>query len=174
MFNGVLSPEQLDGLRLCVTPFQTTWFNVTNHRVTEQPSEGVTCFSYILKTASPTALQNVALAQLTANLIGNALKFTPAGGAVTIRLLRRGDETELSVSDSGPGLPPEVTERLFAPFVQGSNARGGLGIGLAVARWLVDLHGGTIEARARGEHGGAMLIVRLPVATSVGTHAARA
>jgi len=45
MFNGVLSPEQLDGLRLCVTPFQTTWFNVTNHRVTEQPSEGVTCFS---------------------------------------------------------------------------------------------------------------------------------
>jgi len=114
------------------------------------------------------------LAQLTANLIGNALKFTPAGGAVTIRLLRRGDETELSVSDSGPGLPPEVTERLFAPFVQGSNARGGLGIGLAVARWLVDLHGGTIEARARGEQGGAMLIVRLPVATSLGTHTARA
>ncbi|HLK12534.1 MAG TPA: cytochrome C [Candidatus Binatia bacterium] len=45
MFNGILTPEQLDGLRLLVTPFQTTWFNVTHHRVTEQPSEGVTCFS---------------------------------------------------------------------------------------------------------------------------------
>src|SRR5262249_8315156 len=45
MFNGLLTPEQLDGLRLLVTPFQTTWFNVTHHRVTAEPSQGVTCFS---------------------------------------------------------------------------------------------------------------------------------
>src|SRR5262249_21051678 len=101
----------------------------------------------------------VRLAQVTANLLGNALNFTPPGGPVTVRLRRRGDLAELDVSDTGPGLPAEVAEKVFTPFVQGTNAHGGLGIGLAVARWLVDLHGGTIEATPRGEHGGATVLV---------------
>ena len=115
----------------------------------------------------------VRLTQLMANLVGNALKFTPPGGTVTVRLRRHGDQAELDVSDTGPGLPPDVAEKVFTPFVQGANAHGGLGIGLAVARWLVDLHGGTIEATPRGDHGGATLVVRLPVDTSARARATR-
>jgi signal transduction histidine kinase len=84
---------------------------------------------------------------------------------VSVSLARRGDVAELTVSDTGPGLPPELLPRLFTPFVQGPNARGGLGLGLAVARRLVALHQGTIEATNRSG-GGAALVVSLPLETA--------
>jgi signal transduction histidine kinase len=85
------------------------------------------------------------LAQIVGNLVGNAVKFTPRGGRVSLRLAVRDRHAELEISDTGPGMPPEVAPYLFEPFRRGPNARGGLGVGLAVARWLVALHGGTIE-----------------------------
>ena len=103
------------------------------------------------------------LGQVIGNLLGNAIKFVPAEGRVAVSLRRDGEQAALSISDSGPGLPPEVRETLFRPFVQGPNARGGLGVGLAVARWLVDLHGGVIEGGPGGEHGGATFQVSLPL-----------
>src|SRR5262249_3061275 len=71
-------------------------------------------------SSAPVCGDPVRLAQLTANLVGNAVKFTPEGGTVTVRLLGCRDAIELSVSDTGPGLPAEVVQHRFAPFVQGA------------------------------------------------------
>jgi signal transduction histidine kinase len=103
------------------------------------------------------------LGQAVGHLLGNAIKFTPAGGTIGITLTRAENGAAVEVSDSGPGLPPEISGRLFAPFIQGPNARGGLGVGLAVARRLIELHGGTIEARPRSERGGASFSIHLPL-----------
>ena len=153
-----LSPEPLD---LCELVRKTAEL----HRLDAERAQLALVLD-LPPSRAPVYGDPVRLAQLTDNLVGNALKFTPPGGTVIIRLRRRGDQAELDVSDTGPGIPPDVAERVFTPFVQGANAHGGLGIGLAVARWLVDLHGGTIEATPRGEHGGATLVVRLPVDTA--------
>jgi len=115
--------------------------------------------------AEPLAIDGdaVRLAQVLGNLLGNAVKFTPAGGTIAVTLARRGDGAELSVTDSGPGLPAGMAPQLFAPFVQGPNARGGLGVGLAVARLLVELHSGTIEAIPSPKGSGTSLRIRLPL-----------
>jgi len=103
------------------------------------------------------------LFQVVDNLIGNAVKFTPPDGRVAIVLARRGENAELRVSDTGPGLAPDVRPRLFMPFVQGRNARGGLGVGLAIARRLVALHRGGIEALPEGDLGGTTIVVTVPL-----------
>jgi PAS domain S-box-containing protein len=106
------------------------------------------------------------LQQVFWNLLANAVKFTPAGGAVDVYLEREGSLAEIRIEDSGPGVPPEFLPRIFERFSQadGSSTRkhGGLGLGLAIVRHLVELHGGTVAAANR-ETGGAVLIVRLPV-----------
>jgi signal transduction histidine kinase len=114
----------------------------------------------------PVAGDAVRLTQVVGNLLGNAIKFTPAGGTIAVTLAREGNTATLVVSDSGPGMPEELAGRFFTPFLQGTNARGGLGVGLAVARWLIELHGGAIEAQAQGERGGATLSIRLPLRTT--------
>jgi signal transduction histidine kinase len=106
------------------------------------------------------------LQQVFWNLLANAVKFTPAGGAVDVYLERNGSLAEIRIEDTGPGVPAEFLPRIFDRFSQadGSSTRkhGGLGLGLAIVRHLVELHGGTVSAANR-EAGGAMLIVRLPI-----------
>jgi signal transduction histidine kinase len=94
-------------------------------------------------------------------LLENAIKFTPRGGQVRIELARRAGRVELVVSDTGTGVPADVLSRLFTPFVQGKNARGGLGLGLAIAQRMLAPHGGTIEVTNAGD-GGARFVVTLP------------
>jgi signal transduction histidine kinase/ActR/RegA family two-component response regulator len=104
------------------------------------------------------------LQQIVWNLLSNAVKFTPPNGHVSVTLERR-EEYVLSVADSGPGIDPRFLPFVFEPFRQadGSASRehGGLGLGLAIAKRLVELHGGTITARA-GEGRGAIFEVTLP------------
>jgi signal transduction histidine kinase len=95
--------------------------------------------------------------------VENALKFTPADGRVRVALARRGGRAELTITDTGPGLPADVVARLFTAFVQGKNARGGLGLGLAIAHRLLALHRGTLEA-TNPPDGGARFVVTLPLA----------
>jgi len=114
-------------------------------------------------TPVPVAGDPDRLRQAIERVVGNAVKFTPAPGTVAASLACDGGHATLRVSDSGPGLPASLLPQLYTPFVQGPNACGGLGVGLAVARWLVQLHGGTIEAVPRGERGGATLVVTLPL-----------
>ena len=106
------------------------------------------------------------LQQIVCNLLSNAIKFTQPGGQVEVCLARRNGEVEISICDSGQGIKPEFLPLVFDRFRQedGSISRrhGGLGLGLAIVRHLVELHAGTVEADSAGEGRGARFIVRLP------------
>jgi PAS domain S-box-containing protein len=106
------------------------------------------------------------LQQVVWNLLSNATKFAPAGGRVQVRLQDAGSCSELSVTDDGPGIDPAFLPYVFDRFRQADSSstrrHAGLGLGLAIVRHLVELHGGTVEARNREDQPGAVLIVRLP------------
>jgi CheY-like chemotaxis protein len=104
----------------------------------------------------------VRLTQILANLLNNAARYTPRGGTIALRLERRADAAEISVRDSGRGIAPEMLPRLFGMFARGEGSTG-LGIGLALARRLAEMHGGAIEARSEGIGKGAEFVVRLPL-----------
>ena len=107
----------------------------------------------------------VRLSQVVANLLNNAAKYTDPGGRITVSVEREGAEATIRVRDNGIGLTPELLPHIFDMFAQADRARaaGGLGIGLALAKMLVDLHGGRIEARSDGPGRGSEFAVRLPL-----------
>jgi signal transduction histidine kinase/CheY-like chemotaxis protein len=104
--------------------------------------------------------------QVLSNLVGNALKYTPAGGEVIIRVRPDGTSAVLEVADAGVGMTPDLLERVFDLFVQGERtlerAQGGLGIGLTMVKTLVEMHGGTVGVRSEGLGHGSTFSVRLP------------
>jgi CheY-like chemotaxis protein len=113
------------------------------------------------------------LAQIAGNLLHNAAKFTPAGGAVTVVVGQAAGHAELHVRDTGVGVAPEQLGRLFEPFAQVdqglARTAGGLGLGLSLARALVEMHGGTLAGRSEGLGRGAEFVVTLPVAPAAPT-----
>jgi signal transduction histidine kinase/CheY-like chemotaxis protein len=100
--------------------------------------------------------------QITANLLDNALKFTPAGKTVTVGVKPEGSDAVLSVADEGRGLAQGEAGRVFDLFVSGPGSEGGLGIGLALVRQLAELHGGSVSVASAGPGKGAEFTVRLP------------
>jgi signal transduction histidine kinase/CheY-like chemotaxis protein len=110
------------------------------------------------------------LQQIIINLLTNAVKFTPAGGTVTVGLREIDGQAELWVTDTGIGIAPDFLPHVFEQFRQAdggsSRVHGGLGLGLAIVRHLVDRHGGTVEASSPGKGAGATFTVRIPVATA--------
>jgi CheY-like chemotaxis protein len=116
------------------------------------------------------------LQQVIANLLSNACKFTPAGGQITVSLDQAGGQIELQVADSGEGIDPAFLPFVFDRFRQADNSatrhHGGLGLGLAIARHLVELHGGTISVCSDGQGHGACFTVRLPAKPGVPAGAA--
>jgi CheY-like chemotaxis protein len=107
------------------------------------------------------------LEQVVTNLLANAVKYTPAGGEITVSVRRDGDHAVLAVRDTGVGIRPELLPRVLDLFVQSDRSLersgGGLGIGLSLVRQLVELHGGTVEAASAGPGRGSTFTVRLPV-----------
>jgi signal transduction histidine kinase/CheY-like chemotaxis protein len=107
------------------------------------------------------------LQQVVGNLLSNALKFTPAHGAVHVRLRRSGISGELVVTDTGQGIEPEFLASVFEPFRQadGSTTRvhAGLGLGLSIVKNIVDAHGGSVTVHSAGAGRGATFVVRLPI-----------
>ncbi|HEU4439478.1 MAG TPA: response regulator [Methylomirabilota bacterium] len=105
--------------------------------------------------------------QVLANLIGNALKYTPAGGRIAIRVHAVGDQAVCEITDTGQGMSPEALRRAFELFYQehrsSDRGHGGLGIGLTLVRQLVELHGGTVDAASDGEGRGSRFTIRLPL-----------
>jgi signal transduction histidine kinase len=105
------------------------------------------------------------LKQVCWNLLNNAVKFTPSGGLVRIGLRTVGSEAEIEVVDNGEGIDSELLPHIFDRFKQGANGRkGGLGLGLAIVRNIVELHGGNVSAASAGRGRGARFTVRLPLA----------
>ena len=109
----------------------------------------------------PTRLQ-----QVVWNLLANAIKFTPRGGRVMVKATRTNGHAEILVSDNGRGIPPEFLPHVFERFRQAESstrrAQGGIGLGLAIVRQLVESHGGTVRAESEGIDCGATFIVSLP------------
>jgi PAS domain S-box-containing protein len=107
------------------------------------------------------------LQQVIWNLVANAVKYTPKGGKVHVSLLRVNSHVEVVVSDTGIGIAPDFLPHVFERFRQADGSiareRGGLGLGLSIAKDLIEMQGGTIEAASAGEHRGATFRVRLPV-----------
>lgn len=106
------------------------------------------------------------LKQVIWNVVGNAVKFTPPGGRVSIRVAEATDSVEITIGDTGVGIGPSFLPHVFERFRQGDETmRSGLGLGLAIAKQVVDLHGGTITASSEGVGRGATFTIRLPVAS---------
>ncbi|MEH1892720.1 MAG: ATP-binding protein [Nostoc sp.] len=107
------------------------------------------------------------LQQVVWNLLSNAVKFTPSEGQVEIRLERVGTQAQIQVSDTGKGIDPEFLPHVFDYFRQADNSTtrtfGGLGLGLAIVRQIVELHGGTVQAESEGDEKGATFTVLLPI-----------
>ncbi len=107
------------------------------------------------------------LRQVVANLFSNAVKFTPAGGSIDVRLDRDGVSARVVVVDTGEGIPADFLPHVFDRFRQAdggiTRAHGGLGVGLAIARSLAELHGGTLDAHSDGAGQGATFTLRLPL-----------
>jgi two-component system CheB/CheR fusion protein len=115
--------------------------------------------------------------QVLSNLLGNAEKFTPRGGVVTVDLHTNGTKAVLRVHDTGAGIAPAVLEHLFEPFAQApqtmDRARGGLGLGLTMVKGLVELHGGTVTIFSAGAGLGTEVTVLLPLDTAPTNMAAK-
>ena len=114
----------------------------------------------------------IRLAQVFSNLLNNASKYMGPGGRIAITAQRDGNMISVAVQDSGIGIPSDMLMQVFEPFTQLDNSlertRGGLGIGLALAKRLVEMHGGAIEAHSSGSGQGSRFVVRLPVSARQG------
>jgi signal transduction histidine kinase len=108
------------------------------------------------------------LGQVMTNILTNAAKYTEPGGRISVRAYRDGEAVVMAVKDNGPGIEPELLPRVFDSFVQGQRSldrgQGGLGLGLALVRSLVELHGGSVWVESNGRGAGSEVFVRLPVA----------
>jgi two-component system sensor histidine kinase KdpD len=114
----------------------------------------------------PIELDYIEIDEVLGNLLANAAKYSPPGSPIEVKVAQKSDRILVMVTDRGPGIPDAALERVFEPFyrVPGSKARG-MGLGLAVAKGLVEAHGGCISARNRPE-GGAEISFYLPASAS--------
>jgi PAS domain S-box-containing protein len=130
-------------------------------------AKGVRLHTIIDPRSGPISGDADRLEQVVWNLLTNAVKFSAKGGRVEIRLERVNSHIELTVSDAGSGITPDFLPLVFERFRQGDSgptrASGGLGLGLAIVRHIVEMHGGTIEAASEGANRGAAFTVRLPL-----------
>jgi CheY-like chemotaxis protein len=131
-------------------------------------AKGIRLEATLDRAAGPVSGDADRLQQVVWNLLSNAIKFTPSGGRVQVHLARADAQVEIGVSDTGPGIPPAFLPYVFDRFRQADStltrAHGGLGLGLAIVRHLVELHGGTVQATSPGQGQGASFTVRLPLA----------
>jgi signal transduction histidine kinase/CheY-like chemotaxis protein len=127
---------------------------------------GVTLVDHVGPEAAFVQGDRERLQQAITNVIQNAFKFTPAGGGIEVSLQGDRDHVELRVRDTGHGIDPAFLPRVFMPFTQGESgttrAYGGLGLGLAIVRHVVEHHGGTVSAESDGAGRGTTIVIRLP------------
>jgi PAS domain S-box-containing protein len=156
-------------IRLDVQPVELPLI-VDNAVATVQPAadaKGVQLHTIIDPRVGPVSGDPDRLQQVVWNLLTNAVKFTPKGGRVQVRLERVNSHVEVVVSDTGIGIRPDFLPYVFERFRQGeagtTRKTGGLGLGLAIVRHIVEMHGGIVRASSRGEGEGATFRVRLPL-----------
>jgi signal transduction histidine kinase len=145
----------------------------------EADAKGVALRTTIPDTSTPMLGDSDRLQQVFLNVLSNALKFTEAGGSIDVRATTSGGTARVSIRDTGNGIAPEVLAHVFERFLRGSDSttgRQGLGLGLTIARLLVELHGGAIQIASAGEGQGTTCTIELPLtanADAAGIAAAR-
>jgi signal transduction histidine kinase/ActR/RegA family two-component response regulator len=156
-----LKKEPLDVRAVLVRAVETAqpWVDERGHRLAlERPPQALAL------RGDPMRLE-----QVFSNLLHNAAKYTEPGGHIAVAVEREGDRAVVRVRDDGIGIVPELLPHVFELFTQGDRsldrARGGLGIGLTLVQRIVELHGGTIEAKSEGRGRGTEVVVRLPLAS---------
>ena len=130
-------------------------------------NKGVALIAAIDSGPSPVRGDADRLRQVVWNLLGNAIKFTPEGGRITVTLTARGERLRLEVTDTGDGIAPEFLPHVFERYRQAAGvpaAQRGVGLGLAIVHHLVELHGGTVSAYSDGVGRGARFVVEIPTA----------
>jgi signal transduction histidine kinase/ActR/RegA family two-component response regulator len=136
-------------------------------RMAQIERRGLTLDSNLDATSLWIRGDRVRLTQIIDNLLANAIDFTPQGGTLTIDATAAADVARLEIRDTGAGIHAEVLPHIFEPFRQanrdGSRTTGGLGLGLALVKGLVELHGGSVEARSDGEGAGAAFTISIPL-----------
>lgn len=115
---------------------------------------------------SPVNVDPERMGQVLGNLVSNALRYTPDGGIIRLTARQAGKHVNLVISDNGPGIPDEIIAHIFDRFYRGDESRQGTesGLGLAIARAIVELHGGSIQAANAGSGSGAIFTIQLPAA----------
>ena len=130
-------------------------------------AKGIYLQSILDPSAAPVLADPDRLQQIVWNLLSNAIKFTPQGGRVQIKLQRLNSDVQIVVSDTGQGIPSDFLPYVFDRFQQANSSttriHGGLGLGLAIVRHLVELHGGTVQAESPGEGQGSTFMINLPL-----------
>ena len=120
-----------------------------------------------IEGAVPVNADYLRMQQVIANLLDNAVKYTPEKGKIVLNLTADGNDAIVRVEDTGIGMTAEILPRVFELFTQGESSRkvaqGGLGLGLALVRQLVELHGGTVQACSNGRDKGSIFTVRMPL-----------
>lgn len=149
-------PVELETMVLSALEASRPSIEASGHRLTVQM-----CSDPLWLAADP-----VRVSQVVGNLLNNAVKYTPEGGEILLSTVWRDGQAVIEITDSGMGIPPEKLVDIFGMFEQidhhRGNAKGGMGIGLALVKELVSLHGGTVQAESTGT-GGSTFTVRLPV-----------
>ncbi len=171
--NDVLDVSRIVSGKLVLNPEPTDLAEVIEEAVdTVLPSadgKGVRLIAQ-LGSVPPVTLDTSRLQQALWNVLSNAIKFTPGGGEVTVELAGADERVTIRVRDTGIGIPEPLLREIFEPFLQGEGgSAGGLGLGLAIARRIVELHGGGINASSAGPGAGATFELWLPMHVPVGT-----
>jgi signal transduction histidine kinase len=153
LIQDLLSVTAIEAGRLSIAPRKVTVHDLF-HEASEmlEPIVREKSITFTVMAADdlpPVRADSARVLQVLSNLVGNAVKFTPPGGAITLSAARKDGTVECSVSDTGPGIPPAQIPRLFGKFWQAKRGDGrGVGLGLAIARGIVEAHGGTIEVQS--------------------------
>jgi signal transduction histidine kinase len=153
LIQDLLSVTTIEAGRLSIVPRKVTvhdLFRDATEMLEPLAREKSITFAAIAADDLPAVRADSArVLQVLSNLVGNAIKFTPAGGSITLSAARTDGPVQCSVSDTGPGIPAAQIPRLFGKFWQAKRGDGrGVGLGLAIARGIVEAHGGTIDVRS--------------------------
>jgi signal transduction histidine kinase len=153
LIQDLLSVTAIEAGRLSIAPRKVTvpaLFHEASEMLEPIVREKSITFTVVAPDDLPAVRADSArVLQVLSNLVGNAVKFTPAGGTITLAAARSEGQVQCSVSDTGPGIPPAQIPRLFGKFWQAKRGDGrGVGLGLAIARGIVEAHGGTIEVQS--------------------------
>lgn len=171
LIEDLLDISQIVGGKLQISPRQTIVqplvSNAVNSLRAAAEAKNISVGESLDPDIGPIAVDPDRIQQIVWNLVSNAIKFTPSGGRVDVRLTAQNGDLVLTVHDTGVGFDPQVAKHLFERFRQGDSSTtrqfGGLGLGLGIVRHVVELHGGTVSASSAGAQTGSTFVIRIPM-----------